>query len=506
MQKCPPEREKGKVMATLQEDLLGLLKGLARHADCPDYLPPAKEILPLLALLPPRPDPQLVWVLLGLIHYRQRKVWAWDVLLEHLGKQLGRPSRAKVSIQDVRDGVQEGVVPGLPDWQYYLDGNDSHLIHRGTGEDIHLDALNGPELIPEDWFIHHFMHHRQPGPSEQRLAQLFPQGDGCRIVLDALRKTCLLHPTMEGEFTLCGKATPYSEAIEHFLARWQHPSDRLLLGAAIGDWLAAHEAALATGDAELAALTDPQARACRERWLTRLRKRVAKRGLSEDLLRALARAGAEDLPAHLEQALANPCLQNTAIEVVQDDPSWCPRIFDLFLKGPQPSAFEPFGGSARYLARHGYRVPELFNHLLADQHPRWDVLIELGLDHAPERLPDFLRRALRSLDAPYRLNAGAVLALLDTRWSRGVLTEVLDSSKSQDATCECRAALRECHDAGAGEAACRWEERHPEHRPAAYPDARFLYTLAGGLPAALRDRMSQLAEVVYLVRDQLPQE
>src|SRR4051812_45747290 len=131
----------------------------------------------------PLPLPQVTWTLLGLIHHQRRKDWAWRVLRKRLGCLLRRPEKGTVSVQDVLDGVQEGIVPGLPDWEYSLDGNDSHLTHRGTSEDIHIDALNGPGLIRGGCFVRHFVSHRDPGPAEEHLAQLFPAGDGCRIAL-----------------------------------------------------------------------------------------------------------------------------------------------------------------------------------------------------------------------------------------------------------------------------------------------------------------------------------
>lgn len=453
----------------------------------------------------PLPVPQVTWALLGLLHHRERKCWAWGVLHERLRPLLDRPEKDTVSIQDVLEGVQEGVVPGLPDWRYSLDGNDSHLIHRGTGEDIHFDALNGPELIPEGWFIRHFVHHRDQGPAEERLARLFPGGDGCPIALHLLRKTCLLRPTMEGEFTLCRKVTPYAGAVEQFLARWQDPADRPWLAALIGDWPAAHEAALAVGDGALAALAAPRAEECRRRWRKRLRKLAARVGLSDDLLKAIAHAGGDDVSAYMEQALADPGTLCTATKVLQDDPQWCERVCKLLL-GNQQETSAPYTevACARYLGRHAYRVQEVIQHLLSRERPDWQMLIELALAHAPEQLPVILPKALRS-SSQDRLEASAILALLDTPWSRAVLIDRLDSTKSQDRTFECRAALRECRGAQAGDAVCLWENRHPEKTAAKPIDDRFLYKFAGGIRNVLLDRMLKLASSVQAVRDRLPQ-
>jgi hypothetical protein len=143
-------------------------------------------------------------------------------------------------------------------------------------------------------------------------------------------------------------------------------------------------------------------------------------------------------------------------------------------------------------------------HLLADEHPRFGVLVELALGHAPGLLTRLLPRAVRASDYLYRLTGAAVLALLDTDWSRQVLLGVLDTSASQDKTFECRAALRESRDPGARRAADGWEARHPERKPATPVDDRFLYTFSGGVARALRERMGELADAVRQARGRLP--
>src|SRR5262249_21528485 len=131
----------------MSDKLLALLEAVR---DVPDDVEDVRQVLEEVPAVGALPEPQVSWTLLGLIHYRRRKGWAWRVLDERLHGQHSR-------------GFQEGVVPGLPDWTYQLDHGNSHLIHRGTGEDIHIDAENGPELILGNSFIDHFQSHREPG-------------------------------------------------------------------------------------------------------------------------------------------------------------------------------------------------------------------------------------------------------------------------------------------------------------------------------------------------------
>src|SRR5262249_47274490 len=116
-----------------------------------------------------------------------------------------------------------GIVPGLPDWQFDLDYNASFLTHRGTGERIHIDILNGPEDMT-DWAFWEFVEtHREPGPAERRLRELFPGGAGLRLVLRDLSHASLLHSLDEPDFELCPVVTDHADGVEGFLAHWEDP-------------------------------------------------------------------------------------------------------------------------------------------------------------------------------------------------------------------------------------------------------------------------------------------
>lgn len=449
------------------------------------------------------PDPQVSWTLMGLVHYRQRKLWAWRVLRERLSAQLSRPRKAWVTLKDVLEGVQTGIVPGLPDWEYHLDGNDSHLIHRGTGEDIHIDALNGPELIPEEWFIQNFHAHRAPGPAEQRLRRLFPHRAGCLFALDMLRKTCLLHPSdEENEFELCGKVTAYADDMAAFLSRWGQadaPEQRVWLAAWIGDWLAAHEAATVSGNTRLIALTASRAEVSRVRWLKRLRKWLARRGLDGGLLLALADAGDDELPRHLTDALSGGAAAFAALDVVADDPSWCPKVYDLLTGAARVWDSDTSEKATRYLARHSHRVAEVIDRLRRRKKPSWNLLIELAMKVQHEKLGSFVRNGLRSRDHEDRLTAAAVLAFIDEGWSREELLSVLNQSNDPERMLEVREALRLSRDAEAVQTLERWEAAHPEREPTSpLRSARMYYTMMYGATYSckqrLLDRMQELSE------------
>ena len=86
----------------------------------------------------------------------------------------------------------------------------------------------------------------------------------------------------------------------------------------------------------------------------------------------------------------------------------------------------------------------------------------LGLEFGSDPTPLFRRAFLEQGSTPMdRTEAAAVLALLDSPWSRGILLSVLEESSESETTSECRAALRECRDPAMHKAADDWERLHP---------------------------------------------
>src|SRR4051812_18414496 len=88
--------------------------------------------------------------------------------------------------------------------------------------------------------------------------------------------------------------------------------------------------------------------------------------------------------------------------------------------------------------------------------------MELAIRYSSDQQSPLLTRGLHSTDAGCRRLATAVLALLDTRWSRRQLLEVLTELDDRDATLECRLALRESLNSDARRAVDEWELQHPD--------------------------------------------
>jgi hypothetical protein len=434
-----------------------------------------------------RPLPQHAWTLIGLLHYQDRTWWAWKVYQAHVRPLFRDGDAPGADAGPDWACAGRGIVPGLPDWKYDLDGNCSFLIHRGSGEKVHIDILNGAGDM-KDWAYRDYVEtHREPGPAEQRLRALFPRGGGLGLALRDLVRDHVVHPLDEPDFELCHAVTDHVDAAEEFLTRWEDPVERLPLAALIGDWAAAHETAQALGRTDLTAVTGPRAEQCRQRWLRRLRRRAARAGLDEDVLLALAHAG-EDLPHLLDGALASSETADAALDLVAEDPAWCARVFALLTEASEGTLDCGLDREyARYLARHAYRVRDVIDLLAAQPDPPRELLITLALAAAPDRLDAFLRQGLRSRSPADRLTAAAALALRDNGRSRRLLLTRLREVPGGGPAAECLAALRESRDPEARRAADRWEARNVEG--ALPPTAPH-----GGSGAGCQSRTRQLRE------------
>lgn len=237
-------------------------------------LPPASTSAPDLF-----PPPELTWLLFSLMHYQQRKIWAFELFETRIKPKLPQKlPKPMVSIKDVLNGRREGLVPGMPDWSYEIDGNRSFVRNRATGEDIHIDVINGPRLICNWAFIGFLEKHRTPNPACGRLLELHPHRSGLECTLAIFRDCWPEHQVDETDFELCGMFAPHDEAVERFCARWLDGTHRLWNAAVISDWRAAYEAARSPTDGSIRQNTLSRAQQSRRSWLDMLRARILSTG------------------------------------------------------------------------------------------------------------------------------------------------------------------------------------------------------------------------------------
>jgi hypothetical protein len=321
--------------------LLGALRAISSHHG---------DVQTALAAAPPvgaLPAPQLSWTLLCLFQFWRRYRWAWRVLHERFWFNRGHQKLV------------------LRDWEFEFDGPASSATHRGHKETILVDAWRGPDDLSYRAFGKWAASQREPGPTVQRLRELFPGGCGSTLALGVLRCVGLVQGIDDGRFVLCRGLRPFAAPAREFLAQWSEPTRRLGLAAAIGDWPAAHTAVQILGRSDLLTETGANVERTRILWLRHLRRYVASGRLDGDVLFALAYAQADDLAQYVDRALAEPTAVHAALRIVANDPSWCAQVFNL-ISSARAADDELDWACAEYLKRHGYRMAEVMD-MLADR-------------------------------------------------------------------------------------------------------------------------------------------
>jgi hypothetical protein len=497
-----------------------LFQALARSQSAPPSdLAGALAALPAVGSLP---SPWEVWTLIGLVRHRRRQQWVGRVVTDLLGGHLRRIARMG-ALGHPSDRPQRGPVPGDPEWEYYFHGKGCCLTHKVTGESIDVDFFDDSAEYFDVWFYRTYLESlRTPEPPEQRLIELHPAACTVRIATMDLLAGGFLSPLAGRDtqpFRIADDFLAHEEAIDAFAEAWADPPRRLWLAGLIGDWPAAHEAAISTWVATVVALTAERAEQCRQRRRDRLMQAVRDESLAQDAVLALADLGPEAVDPVLDTVLSTPGSKLTfptlTILEKRDDPAWCPKVYDQFKTLSQDGTYLSAYHWLRYLRfliRHGFRKEEMLAML-----PQATGMAEAGLlalEHAPHLALPLFRAALRSTVPANRATAAATLALIDRSWCHRELLAVLADSQDQELTADSRAALLECRDVELHQAVRRWEEQNP-HEPEAPSYLEIggeklgpFYSMAEHSlrwrQQSVRFEMEQLHDRVLPLRDRVP--
>jgi hypothetical protein len=211
------------------------------------------------------PSPWATWTLIGRVRHRRRQLWVAEVVSSRL---QGEPeSIARMgALGHPEDIPQSGLVPGLTDWEYFFHGKGCCLTHRGSGEAIDVDFFGETaEYFDIFFYLNYLKSLKNPEPPEARLIALNSSFQPIRLVVGELLDSGMLTPLEGGEypFRISEDVLSHEDAIDRFCDAWENPDRQLWLAALVGDWLAACELALVTGDRDLIALTASRAAACK---------------------------------------------------------------------------------------------------------------------------------------------------------------------------------------------------------------------------------------------------
>ena len=251
---------------------------------------------------------------------------------------------------------------------------------------------------------------------------------------------------------------------------WRHatPTKKVWLAAAIGDWPAAHAAALdmelpyLTPCPELIAFTRERAGRCRA-----LRDADASaRGRVCDIATAVLRnnypSQAHQFSEEFWEAIRSappPPDRKIRTDEAGDDVPWPPgvrRLLDQALPlGRMPRwRIEAWcDGVTPGQKREIIRVFARDETMLADAAYR-------AFSDAPEQVLTLVRRGLRSPSVRSRIYTAALLGAIDEKWSRQELWQALQEPADPKETVRLRAALRYSRDRDTVRAVEAWERRH----------------------------------------------
>jgi hypothetical protein len=437
------------------------------------------------------PSPWESWTLISLVLLTERQIWACRVVEERLAEKSG-----------------VGLVPGLPEWEYRFHDQGCFLTHRVMGGAIETETGAGFDFY---YWLNDLRSTHNHDLATRKMLALHPSLLSLKVTLFLLYSAGTIR---------AGGNTPFHLfAVKKVLLRHAPIIRRfceLLEKDEIGDLADALDAAGETRQARLdfvLCLLDMKPKKQKP-------KKVRLPGMNiellegpsigiEDLKRGalyvLSDMGAAEFPSRLKRALQERPFSeftSTAMYMVDEanDPEWCDEVYRLLRvlspAGPFPQPYF-WVKCVHFLLRHRHRTGEMLQELpkAGQNYLGQAALLELEFGSDPTPL---FRRAFLEQNSTLmgRAEAAAVLALLDSPWSRGILLSVLDASSDSETTSECRAALRECRDPAMHKAADDWERLHPSSEEESLLNA-------GNL---IRCDMEMLHDRVLALRTRAPKE
>ena len=462
----------------------------------PADLPAAIAKLPDVGELP---SPWTTWLFLSIISHHQRQKWGRQLLRRRLPEAVPPSDDLCCSEQLI-----ECRLPGMPEWDVVVEcGDPQHafLRNRVTKEEIVVDVSargNRPVLKLEPW-----NRRRQPDartdPATRRLLELNPIVNGCGVdedwyAIQELRDNGLIKgfhygihsfcPDSMGPdyFVIAKKALRHETLVLEFLRIWKRPESRIWASALIGDWLLAHQFAIESADQQLIEITAPRAEACRTHRIRMVKDSVGDDPPHTNALYALRDLKAPELDEYVRRGLSSDGWGlSVAGEFLRssDDPKWCEEVFELWTTSYSVEHHSAQDFSC-YLFRHGHRTEDAIDFIA---HGRPEEAALLAMEHAPRRVLEYVRLALRwnssedqledqnmyskiglalTLKRNPVISMSSTLAIIDLPWTRRELVAVLSELNVAEVADQTQAisivlALGESADEECRDIAAGWE-------------------------------------------------
>jgi hypothetical protein len=477
----------------MQEQYRRLMQGFvaARPEDpAPDDLLEAVRGLPEVGQLPP---PWATWTLVQLV----------DRLGSGSMRTISERERAAASRAGSREQETNAARPDPEYPLFKVDLHDEWEEHTRYGysfrhcappahNDHWLDPINDSKtgrlpfvFVPE--FLGDFLYFYAIDLSERRSLPptqkgwIKPSTATVELGVAELEAAGLVERVLirEGSFghSLTPAALEHAASIAAFADGWftrdrtfwrVTPAKRVVLAAAIGDWPAAHAAAIdmdrtdGTQSPQLVAFTHERAGRCRARRDADPRSR----GRVCDIATAALRG---DYPSNSRQ------FSEEFWEAIRAAPPWVPTEFRTNERGDEV----PWPPGVQRLLNHALplgRLPRRWIERSCDGATPWqrrEIIRVFARDEtmlaeaayrafiaAPEQAEALLRRGLRSASLRSRIYTAGLLGAIDEPWSRQELWQTLQEAADPDETVNLRAALRCSQDSGVIRLVEGWEARH----------------------------------------------
>lgn len=406
-----------------------------------------KQFIHDLAPVKQFPSPFASWTLLCLVRYRQRQLWATELIRNCVIEQVDGFRKTLGVNKHLRT-----YVPDHPELQIDLDGLEEWctLTHRVTQEVIGVgvgDFEQPVSFIDSDFecYVENLKAGDNHGP-ETRLKELHASGWSLRnSIMDLRGLKCFKEDdcTMQ----LNENCLSHVDTISRFCEAWNEGSNRLWLTALIGDWLKAEELAADVSDSVLLEAIQSRSEEVRSDRLEFLYA-IADIFPKLNTFRFPAWCGVADLDPSAVIPLARRAFKASVEEATDaflliekfdvNDDNCCPDVFRLLERLTVDRNVErvKFNYSTiacrcgAYLTKRGYRTEKVISFLVAQDTTVIDAVL-LSMEHSPDKMWSILEIALRSKKESVFREATAILALIGGPKAEAMCLAV--SAESQNA-------------------------------------------------------------------------
>lgn len=410
-------------------------------------------------------SPWQFWTLVCFARHHVRQNWVADIVKFRLSGEL--EVLAAAGALGHPDIPQSGVVPKDPEWEYYFHGRGCCLTHRGTGEAVDVDFFDDTGNYFSLWFFQQYLKSLEsPQFPERRLLELHPSVDTVEIAANELFSSNAFckHPD-RSVYKLSDQIVSCIPNIELFSTQIADHKKTLHRAITAGDWLLAQDAN--NRDDRLNAELEGSAQKLVETRLQKVQSLFEKTDRCRVALIAINEVAPNRIEPWIIKSLRQPSKNavSCALELIHQsgDPKWCPFVFELFRRNDFKGfpAASSWHSAASFLLEHDFETKVVVGCFDEVQERASADFALLALQYCPSKSVALFFKALRSSIPMERIEASAMLAIIDQPWSREVLVTVLSESADHEVTLYPRAALLASKHVELHKIAEEWESAHP---------------------------------------------